>query len=211
MQSLTPCPFCGADIEPDSWYCDQCGNELKKCTNCGNLRRGAFCPGCGAPTKPAQQLALKSVPSTDPGAGGAAGAAAPTGANANPIGPITPASAPSAPGVAPSAPTGTSLPNTAPQPSALVCQAMGVTLPLQPGALIGRVQGNYAHMLGPRFPSLSGRHARLDFNGTGWTITDIGSSYGTTVNGRACAPNMPVPLNIGDMVVFATCYYFTVQ
>lgn len=42
------CPFCKAIIDDDSWYCDQCGKELKFCPDCRQPKRGTECPACGA-------------------------------------------------------------------------------------------------------------------------------------------------------------------
>lgn len=42
------CPFCKATIDEDSWFCDQCGKELKFCPECRQPKRGTECPACGA-------------------------------------------------------------------------------------------------------------------------------------------------------------------
>ena len=42
------CPFCKAIIDNDSWFCDQCGKELKFCPECRQPKRGTECPACGA-------------------------------------------------------------------------------------------------------------------------------------------------------------------
>ena len=42
------CPFCKATIDDDSWFCDQCGKELKFCPECRQPKRGTECPACGA-------------------------------------------------------------------------------------------------------------------------------------------------------------------
>ena len=42
------CPFCKAVIDDDSWFCDQCGKELKFCPECRQPKRGTECPACGA-------------------------------------------------------------------------------------------------------------------------------------------------------------------
>ena len=206
MANLVTCPFCGADIEDDSCFCDQCGHALNRCTNCGAICRGKFCPKCGSPTAPASpggvapaqpvgqrvqsqqpvqqpvqpQQPMQARPTTNPPQGGA------------PMG------------------TGTSIPGAIP-PSAsrLVCRAMGVTIQLMPGAVIGRVNGNYPAQLGA-FQYMSGTHARVDFNGGQWTITDLGSRNGTAVNGMRCV-GAPVPFRIGDTVRIANFYDFTVE
>ena len=42
------CPFCKEIIDDDSWFCDQCGKELKFCPECRLPKRGTECPACGA-------------------------------------------------------------------------------------------------------------------------------------------------------------------
>lgn len=42
------CPFCKAIIDDDSWFCDQCGKELKYCPECRQPKRGTECAACGA-------------------------------------------------------------------------------------------------------------------------------------------------------------------
>lgn len=41
------CPKCKAEIEADSWYCDQCGFELRFCSRCGKPGKGNRCTFCG--------------------------------------------------------------------------------------------------------------------------------------------------------------------
>lgn len=47
--------------------------------------------------------------------------------------------------------------------------------------------------------SISRHHARLDWNGGGWTLVDVGSTNGTTVNGE---PARGAELRDGDWVGF---------
>ena len=47
--------------------------------------------------------------------------------------------------------------------------------------------------------SISGRHARLGWNGGGWTLVDAGSTNGTTVNGE---PARGAELRDGDWLGF---------
>lgn len=48
-------------------------------------------------------------------------------------------------------------------------------------------------------PSVSRRHARLGWNGGGWTLVDVGSKNGTTVNGE---PARGAELRNGDWIGF---------
>lgn len=47
---------------------------------------------------------------------------------------------------------------------------------------------------------ISGLHCVIALGQTGLTVTDQGSTYGTTVNGRKLAPNQPCPLHVGDKI-----------
>ena len=44
---MTKCPYCREQIPDDSWFCDQCGKELKWCPECRAPKRGTECPACG--------------------------------------------------------------------------------------------------------------------------------------------------------------------
>jgi hypothetical protein len=53
---------------------------------------------------------------------------------------------------------------------------------------------------------VSGRHARLHWDGSGWWVTDLGSTNGTQVDNHPCPPQIPQPLptgaqlSLGDML-----------
>jgi hypothetical protein len=55
-------------------------------------------------------------------------------------------------------------------------------------------------------PFISKHHARLRWDGAVWWIEDLGSSNGTTVDGKYCIPHHPQPiregasLKLGDML-----------
>ena len=206
MAQLIPCPHCGADIENDSHYCDQCGAQLLQCPKCGEFRKGKFCPTCGVPTG-------------QPGLTGLTGL---TGQPRQPQQPVQPQQAvqPAQPvqpvqPVQPPRPqqqaTGTALPPADNGPTCLRADALGITLQLKPGAVIGRVNGDYVAQV-CTLQYISGTHARIDRGANmQWTITDLGSRNGTTVNGIQCQPNTPVPFKIGDQIRFARTYDFYVQ
>lgn len=188
MADNIQCPHCEAEIEADSIFCDQCGKELNKCPRCGLFRRGRFCPTCGVPTEPAAKLADKQ-PVQQPASTGGYNQAFPTSSPAG---------------------GGTQIQGAGPAqaaPTKLTCRELGIIIPLQPDAVIGRNTGNYvAQLSGLRF--LSGRHAQLSFNGVQWSITDLGSTNGTTVNGMPCTPMQPRPFDIGDTICLAKSYNF---
>lgn len=45
--------------------------------------------------------------------------------------------------------------------------------------------------------SVSDRHARLAYEAGSWTVTDLGSTNGTAVEGKRVEPNQPAPLPYG--------------
>ena len=50
--------------------------------------------------------------------------------------------------------------------------------------------------------TVSWQHARLTPHGAAWTIADLGSTNGTTVNGERIEPNREVPIDPGAEVRF---------
>lgn len=48
--------------------------------------------------------------------------------------------------------------------------------------------------------SLSRQHIVLERSGKAWTVRDLGSKNGTTLNGQRLRENLPVPLNNGDRI-----------
>ncbi|MCK9159167.1 MAG: FHA domain-containing protein [Bacteroidaceae bacterium] len=41
------CPFCKISIDDNSYFCDQCGKELRICPQCLTFGRGKICTKCG--------------------------------------------------------------------------------------------------------------------------------------------------------------------
>ena len=95
-------------------------------------------------------------------------------------------------------------------PSRLSCHAFGIVLTLQPGAILGRVNGNYVAQLSA-LNFISGTHGRFDSTPSGWTFTDLGSTNGTMINGVPCTPHVPQPFHIGDVVRIGKSYDFFVE
>ena len=88
----------------------------------------------------------------------------------------------------------------APPAAALV--GNGWNLPLREG-IFGRTGGIWPEL--STCPYVSGRHGNIGAGGqTGWTLTDVGSTNGTLVNGVKLQPNVPVSIKAGDKVRIAT-------
>ncbi len=67
------------------------------------------------------------------------------------------------------------------------------------GLTLGRVQGK-CDMALPQCAKVSGRHCSFARSGAALTVTDLGSTNGTTVDGKPLAPNTPVPVRAGSVV-----------
>ena len=90
----------------------------------------------------------------------------------------------------------------------LVCRKENITLNLQNGAVLGRLEGPYQNMLG-QLEYVSARHAQLWSENDHWVISDLGSRNGTAVNGQWCYN--PLPFRIGDTVRLANYYDFIAE
>ena len=88
-------------------------------------------------------------------------------------------------------------------PTKLVCRAEGIVLILKDGAIIGRRNGDYVAQFSNQ-PYVSGTHARIGYVMQSWTISDLGSTNGTMVNGNALVAGAPCPISVGDTVRIAT-------
>lgn len=191
---MSKCYKCGADIDSDSLFCDQCGAEQYVCPKCHIIGKGPNkrCGMCGSPLVPATgQQSNNSTQQQGAAAQPFAGAAQQQGA-AQPF-----------PGAAQQQ-------GAARMASYLVCQAEQVSIPLMNGAVIGRTAGDYANILG-KCIYISGIHARLTQNGSVWSITDLGSRNGTKVNGVACQPNVPMTFKAGDTIRLGAFYDFRAE
>ncbi|MCF0183438.1 MAG: FHA domain-containing protein [Bacteroidaceae bacterium] len=200
MANLFTCPKCKAQIEDDSWYCDQCGAELMVCPSGHGIGRGKMCGVCGTALVAARQLAA--------GLGGQA-AAAQQMAYVPPQPTMQPSGSAGYHHVA-----GSSLkpmqPQTTvqslPEPGHITCAQIG-RIRISPGLHIGRENSPYAEYLLP-FRQISRRHALFNKTGDRWTVTDLGSSCGTMVNRVPCTPNVPMPFKVGDVITFYDLDFF---
>jgi len=189
------CPSCKEEIEDYSHYCDQCGQELVYCTNCGRVGIGRRCTYCGglmaSPDELQQQQREKSNHQQ---------------VVSNPV---------QSPDVAPAA-TSINVPyqRKAPEGSQMPVQSGIPTLTLYNptlnirmvgvnGAIIGRRQGPYQQLFVDNM-YVSGAHAQLIYKpDSGWCIIDKHSSNGTKLNQRDLMPDVPMSIKSGDIVTLA--------
>ena len=92
-------------------------------------------------------------------------------------------------------------PNSKHVPGHLVCMSANIRLGLSHEAIIGR-RGNYGNTF-QQFHSVSGNHAQLLCVEGIWQIRDLGSSFGTYLNGEKLEKNKPTPINVNDILKFA--------
>lgn len=207
--NLVKCPKCKCDIESDSYFCDQCGTELYICPSCQVFGRGRRCTQCGAELIKASEF--KGTPNPQPQAPQQAPQPQPAPQATQTPQPQQPQPqvAPQQP-QAPQAPIGGAEKTVRPgapssfglQPGHLVCPMYGIRLGLAAGVIIGR-RGHYPSVFGV-FGDVSGQHARIDQVGAEWTVTDIGSTNGTFLNGQQIPVNVAQPIHIGDKIRFST-------
>ncbi|MCL1822231.1 MAG: zinc ribbon domain-containing protein, partial [Prolixibacteraceae bacterium] len=176
--NLLQCPFCGKEIEDDSFYCDQCGEELKICPSGHGFKQGKRCNKCGTELVEAKSAADNQAPPvvTPPTT-----TSQPQSTEKRPQ--ITdtvqtpPAEVENVPPQQSDAPEKTIRPTAAPvEPKYLVSNAVNARLELKNGAIIGRRAGDYTNVFGNQ-GYVSGTHARLQKNVSGvWEIVDLDSS-----------------------------------
>ncbi len=187
---MIECPKCKATVEPDSWFCDQCGQELRICPACGTYGKGKRCTQCGTLLITAKE---KFAPGNEAIRENESGKVS-FKLSAQPE----------------TRPLQENTEKTMRQPSASILPVialknalLGITLHAANEAIIGRRSGAYANLLGTH-AYVSGTHARFDYDPSGyWTITDLDSTNGTFCNGTRLEANMPYRLNVGETIQIA--------
>ena len=181
------CPTCKEEIDNDSHYCDQCGQALLFCNQCGNVGVGRRCTRCGGlmVSPDGQQSQAHSGLSESLKANvSAITASAITGGVAAPL--VHQRS--SASGV----------PVLTLANDSLNIRIVGIN-----GAVIGRRKGPYTQFF-EQHAYVSGVHAQLKYKAdSGWMISDKHSSNGTKVNQRPLQPDVDMALNNGDILTIA--------
>lgn len=178
------CPNCKEEIEDDSHYCDQCGQALFFCKNCGRVGIGRRCTQCGgmmvtpdeyfnkdehAGMNNAMSSSLSSMMTTNPDA-----------VSMRPK------------------PTAHGIPVLTLYNTSLNIHIQGIN-----GAVIGRRQGPYTQCF-TQHGYVSGVHAQLKYNaGSGWCILDKHSSNGTKLNQHTLQPDVEMALRNGDILTIA--------
>ena len=173
------CPKCKSEIDSDSRFCDQCGQELFYCTRCGRVGKGLRCIFCGSKMSRYDDMGdtMSMIE-----------------ASKRPI--VTKRETIMAAAMGVSQRSG--IPHLI-----LVNDSLHLRLAGTDGAILGRRKGIYQeHLASCQY--ISGTHAQLNYSMQGgWSITDKGSSNGTYVNGRKIMTGEAARLSNGDRVVLA--------
>ena len=179
------CPTCREEIDGDSHFCDQCGQALLYCNQCGHVGIGRRCTRCGglmvAPSdqngrnNPAMSASLQAEITQGTQSGNSI---------AGPLVQERPASS--------------GVPVLTLANDSLNIRIVGIN-----GAVIGRRKGPYTQFF-EQHAYVSGVHAQLKYkSGSGWVITDKHSSNGTKVNQRPLQPDVDMALHNGDILTIA--------
>lgn len=173
---MISCPSCKTEIDDSSWYCDQCGQEIKYCASCNKIGKGNRCTACGDTMVPAR-LHSKSVNCT-----------------------VLPQRDVSFVSIAANDKT---VRINRPVKLYLVNYPLGLRIEAINEAVIGRRQGPYQSVFGAQ-PYISSKHAMLKHDpNNGWMIMDLDSSNGTFVDELQLKPNVPVAITKGTKVQLA--------
>lgn len=169
------CPKCKAQIDNDSHFCDQCGQELFFCVQCHRPGKGNRCTFCGGKlVKPGEASEDVSYVTHHVTIREKVNATAATATHRNGIPVMT-----------------------------MINDSLHLRISAVDGAIIGRGNGMYKHHLA-KCNYISGTHAQLNYMpGQGWCITDRHSSNGTSVNRKRLLPDMPCLLRNNDRVLLA--------
>ena len=180
------CPACKEGIEDDSHFCDQCGQELSFCKQCGHVGLGRRCTRCGGLMVSRHEKAAERKP--EPGASVSV----------------------SVSNVSASLSAGPSISISQAGPSrgglpvlTLANDSLNIRIVAMNGAIIGRRKGPYIQFF-EQHSYVSGVHAQLKYKpDSGWCVIDKHSSNGTRVNQRQIQPDVEMTLNNGDVLTIA--------
>lgn len=177
------CPKCKEEIDDDSRYCDQCGQEMLYCSSCGRVGVGRRCTSCGAIMVRYDELQEQSNKSSSVSTNlPFVSQRVTTNAGAG----------------FPKPPSQSGVPTLTLYNPSLEIRMIGVN-----GAVIGRRQGPYQQLFENNM-YISGVHAQLIYKpDSGWCIIDKHSSNGTKLNQRDLLPDVPMTMKAGDIVTLA--------
>lgn len=180
------CPACREEIEDDSHYCDQCGQELLFCKQCGHVGLGRRCTRCGGLMVSRHEKAVEKQNQPEVSVS------------------VSVSSVSSSMSVGPSFSISQAGPSRGGIPVlTLANDSLNIRIVAMNGAIIGRRKGPYIQFF-EQHSYVSGVHAQLKYkSGSGWCVIDKHSSNGTRVNQRQIQPDVEMTLNNGDVLTIA--------
>ena len=165
------CPSCREEIEENSHYCDQCGQELVYCSSCGRVGMGRRCTQCGGLMVSAEEIQQKLQASRQ--------VSVSVRANDLAISLVNDLQQSQRKPEGHDMPVMSGIPTLTLYNPTLDIRMVGVN-----GAVIGRKQGPYSSLFVDNM-YISGLHAQLIYKpDTGWCIIDKHSSNGTKLKSK---------------------------
>jgi pSer/pThr/pTyr-binding forkhead associated (FHA) protein/predicted RNA-binding Zn-ribbon protein involved in translation (DUF1610 family) len=195
------CIKCKSEIDDDSYYCDQCGVEIKKCSVCHEPGISKRCTKCGNVMVPAKELTNGvSVTTESPNSD--------THQTDNSQNTIIDSSADKTIRSGGSSDYIENSNNEDKRTLTLINNVLNIHLKGEHDAILGRRKGQYSNILG-QYGQVSGSHARLTYTPSqGWYITDLGSTNGTKYNKAPITPNVPQRLENNSSVQIANIEFY---
>ena len=178
------CPACKEGIEDDSHFCDQCGQELSFCKQCGHVGLGRRCTRCGGLMVSRHEKAVERQPDASMS--------------------VSISNVSSSMSAGPSISISQAGPSRGGLPVlTLANDSLNIRIVAMNGAIIGRRKGPYIQFF-EQHSYVSGVHAQLKYKSdSGWCVIDKHSSNGTRVNQRPIQPDVEMSLNNGDVLTIA--------
>ena len=180
------CPSCKEEIEDNSHYCDQCGQELVYCSSCGRVGIGRRCTHCGGLMVSVDEMQQRNESRRQISDRGVSSLTDDEKLLSHRVPDVV------------QMPVQKGIPTLTLYNPLLDIRIMGVN-----GAIIGRKQGPYQQVFEGNM-YVSGVHAQLIYKpNSGWCIIDKHSSNGTKLNQRDLLPDVPMSMKAGDIVTLA--------
>lgn len=192
MTALENCPYCGSDLTPDDEICRNCWRELSTALAPVLRSRPAAAPGGATPARATEDQQESSTAAAQRCATEGCTRSVPPGQRYCVVCDLA----------------------TAPTGLTYVLHSTWGEIALPPGAVV--VVGRSPHEAPETAGFLSNAdrvsrvHARLENRLGALHLVDLGSSNGTTVNGRRLRPDDDRTLLVDDVVVFGTQVRFQV-
>jgi hypothetical protein len=174
------CPFCKANIDDDSFYCDQCGHEILVCPKCNKPGKGKVCIFDGIPLVSAKSKTVVSVSSDI--TSGLSSSVTQKDIKSAPVSEIG--------------------------ELYLINKTLGLDIKIEKDSLIGRTQGDFLSIFG-KYNTVSGQHLKINFDPQkGWVVTDLNSTNGTRYNNTPLTPMKPQVLQDKSYLQIANIEFY---